>query len=202
MSEDLATKETRILVSALEEFAEKGYKKASTNSIVKDANVSKGLLFHYYTSKKELYITVHKHIMDVFRKELYDGVNFADRDVFHRLSATTVQKIASYIHHPEFMRFLEKLNDCKDKEIQKRCLIQAEHEQKVVFNKLFSNIDYFLFNEKVNIDKTLNIVRWTIDRISLEWFKQNNHSYQEDSFGQLESEIEEYIDLLRDVFYK
>ena len=45
----------RILEAALIEFADKGYKKASTNTIVREAGVSKGLLFHYYKSKKDLY---------------------------------------------------------------------------------------------------------------------------------------------------
>ncbi len=202
MSENPLTKEERILQSAISEFAEKGYKKASTNSIVNNAGVSKGLLFHYYISKKELFITVHQHILDVFRNELYEGVNFADRDVFHRSSATTVQKISSYIQHPEFMAFLEQLTHVKDKEIKQRCQVQVEHEQMVVYNKLFSNIDYFLFNEKVNIEKTLNVVRWTIDRISQEWFRANDNQFKEDSFGELENDIEEYIDLFRDVFYK
>ncbi|MEC9485456.1 MAG: TetR/AcrR family transcriptional regulator [Candidatus Izemoplasma sp.] len=202
MSDQALTKEERILEAAIIEFAQKGYKKASTNSIVRDAGVSKGLLFHYYISKKELYITVHQHILDVFRNELYDGVNFADRDVFHRLSATTVQKISSYIQHPEFMAFLEKLTQVKEKEIKQRCQIQSEHEQMIIYNKLFSNIDYFLFDEKVNIEKTLNVVRWTIDRISQEWFADNDNQFKEDAFGELEKDIEEYIDLFRDVFYK
>ena len=89
-------RKNRILEAALVEFAEKGYRKASTNTIVREAEVSKGLLFHYYISKKELYITIYQNIIDIFNRELFEGVNFADRDVFNRLSASTVQKIYSY----------------------------------------------------------------------------------------------------------
>lgn len=41
-------KQNRILNAAINEFAEKGYENASTNEIVKDAGISKGLLFHYF----------------------------------------------------------------------------------------------------------------------------------------------------------
>ena len=39
-------RKSRILEAALVEFADKGYKKASTNTIVRETGVSKGLLFH------------------------------------------------------------------------------------------------------------------------------------------------------------
>ena len=45
-------KRQRILDAAIREFAEHGYDKASTNSIVKEAGIAKGLLFHYFGSKK------------------------------------------------------------------------------------------------------------------------------------------------------
>ena len=40
----------KIINVALEEFVLNGYKAASTNSICKNAQVSKGLLYHYYKS--------------------------------------------------------------------------------------------------------------------------------------------------------
>ena len=45
-------KRDRIINSALEEFSKNRFEKASTNNIVKNANISKGLLFHYFANKK------------------------------------------------------------------------------------------------------------------------------------------------------
>ena len=39
-------KKKRIIEASIEEFAKKGYEKASTNNIVKTAGISKGILFH------------------------------------------------------------------------------------------------------------------------------------------------------------
>ena len=88
-------RKNRILEAALVEFADKGYKKASTNTIVKEAKVSKGLLFHYFISKKELYIHIYNYALATITNELYEGVNFADTDVLNWLNASTVQRIDS-----------------------------------------------------------------------------------------------------------
>ena len=48
-------KQDRIINAALKIFAQNGYKHASTDVIVKEAGISKGLLFHYFSSKSGLY---------------------------------------------------------------------------------------------------------------------------------------------------
>jgi len=49
-------KRERIIRAAVEEFAERGYEMASTNAITARAGISKGLLFHYFGSKRNLYV--------------------------------------------------------------------------------------------------------------------------------------------------
>ena len=195
-------RKNRILEAALNEFAERGYKKASTNTIVREAKVSKGLLFHYFISKKELYIYIYNYALETITNELYEGVNFADRDVLNRLSSSTVKKIESYQRHPLFIQIFESHVFVEDEEILERTAEFAQKYAKETYEKLFSNIDYFLFNEKINIDNALEVVRWTIDRISMDWLKENNFTYKEDSYKPLQKEIEVYLDLFRDAFYK
>ena len=48
-------KQDRIINAALRIFAQNGYRHASTDIIVKEAGISKGLLFHYFTSKLGLF---------------------------------------------------------------------------------------------------------------------------------------------------
>jgi TetR/AcrR family transcriptional regulator len=66
----------RILSAAIREFAESGYAKASTNNIVRDAGTSKGLLFHYFGSKGDLYLAALEHciqsLVDFFMENLGD----------------------------------------------------------------------------------------------------------------------------------
>lgn len=44
----------KILMSALEMFASKGYAATSTDSIAKKAKISKGLIYHYFKSKQDI----------------------------------------------------------------------------------------------------------------------------------------------------
>ena len=60
----------KIINVALEEFVLNGYKAASTNSICKNAQVSKGLLYHYYKSKEVLYLNVLQHVIDKFKENI------------------------------------------------------------------------------------------------------------------------------------
>ncbi len=48
-------KREKIFTAAAEEFAEHGYRKASVNSIVKTAGISKGSLFQYFSTKRNLF---------------------------------------------------------------------------------------------------------------------------------------------------
>ena len=47
----------RILESAAKEFAEKGYGLSSINVICAEGDISKGILYHYFKDKDELYLT-------------------------------------------------------------------------------------------------------------------------------------------------
>lgn len=51
-----AQRRDAILNAALKEFAVRGYDNASTNVIAKEAGISKALMFHYVSSKQELFL--------------------------------------------------------------------------------------------------------------------------------------------------
>lgn len=49
-------KQDRIINASLKMFALNGYRHASTDDMVREAAISKGLLFHYFGSKLGLYV--------------------------------------------------------------------------------------------------------------------------------------------------
>lgn len=51
-------REELILAAALTEFADKGYAGASVQAIASRAGVAKGLVFHHFSTKKQLYLNV------------------------------------------------------------------------------------------------------------------------------------------------
>lgn len=65
-------KKNQILEAGIEEFSAKGYEKANINIIAKKAGISIGLMYKYFATKEDLFITCLKRGMDILEKALYD----------------------------------------------------------------------------------------------------------------------------------
>ncbi len=61
-----------ILEVGIEEFSSKGYENANINVIAKRAGISIGLMYKYFSTKEDLFITCLSHGMDILEKALYD----------------------------------------------------------------------------------------------------------------------------------
>lgn len=78
-------KKKRLLEAALKEFSEKGYELASTNQIVKQANLSKGMLFHLFQNKKNLFLYIAECCIQFFLNYLEQHSSTMARDPFQRI---------------------------------------------------------------------------------------------------------------------
>ncbi|MEW9095879.1 MAG: TetR/AcrR family transcriptional regulator [Clostridiaceae bacterium] len=56
----------KILNAAIVEFGTKNYGDASLNNICNDNNISKGLIYHYYKNKDDLFLSCVKYCFDQF----------------------------------------------------------------------------------------------------------------------------------------
>ena len=66
MSRQEQTKQMRqrIIDSAIQEFNEYGYDNASLNHVCKIRNISKGIIYHYFKDKDDLYLACIKELYD------------------------------------------------------------------------------------------------------------------------------------------
>ena len=71
-------KQDRIINAALKVFAMQGYRHGSTDDIVREAAISKGLLFHYFGSKVGLYGFVYDYSVRFMNLELRSTVSASD----------------------------------------------------------------------------------------------------------------------------
>ena len=62
-------KQDKIMNAALKVFTKNRYKHASTDVIIKEAGISKGLLFHYFTSKAGLYSFLYAYCVKYVQME-------------------------------------------------------------------------------------------------------------------------------------
>lgn len=67
-----AERKNLILEIGIEEFSSKGYENANINIIAKKVGISIGLMYKYFATKEDLFITCLKYGMDILEKALYD----------------------------------------------------------------------------------------------------------------------------------
>jgi TetR/AcrR family transcriptional regulator len=101
-----ATRE-RIVVAAVEAFAEKGFRGASTRDIAQRAGTNQGLITYHFHSKDELWRAAADRIFGLLRKSLGEqlaGVEFEDPRERNR------EAIRAYVRfsaaHPELFRLM------------------------------------------------------------------------------------------------
>ena len=68
-------KQDRMMNAVLKVFAMQGYRHASTDDIVREAAISKGLLFHYFESKLGAYQFVYDYSVRYMSMELKVSVD-------------------------------------------------------------------------------------------------------------------------------
>jgi TetR/AcrR family transcriptional regulator len=93
-------KKQKIMLVCLEEFADKGYEGASTNDIVNKAGISKGILFHYFGNKKNLYLYVLDMTLDRVIDKFKTAYSAATTDLFERISLSGLIKLRLSLEEP------------------------------------------------------------------------------------------------------
>lgn len=99
-------KKEKILRASLEVFAEKGYENASTNDIVKKAGISKGILFHYFGNKKNLYLYVLDKTLEWAAGKVIAGNGAESPDLFERISSAGMAKLRLALEEPFIYRMI------------------------------------------------------------------------------------------------
>ena len=104
-------KQDRMINGAMKVFALNGYARASTDEMVKEAGVSKGLWFHYFENKIGLYTFVVDYAIKYLNMELTADMPAENTDFFD--TTIEIEKVKmlvrrSYPYVPLFLASLDK----------------------------------------------------------------------------------------------
>jgi len=197
-----AAKQKRILDAALKEFAQNGFEKASTNKIVENAGISKGSLFNYFHSKKNLYIYLLDYsagiVAGLFRK-----IDLDERDVFKRMGDIGLQKLKMQRKFPNVFDFLAaaKLEESPKPKAAVDKKVNSIYDSGL--RKLYDNIDYSLFRDDLDTAKALEILNWALFGFGEKYIKQQDIFQDTGTFGEtILREWETYAGILKKAFYK
>lgn len=101
-------KQDRMINAALRIFAENGYRHASTDIIVKEAGISKGLLFHYFTSKMGLFSFLFDYSIRYMLFEYDRLISAKETDYFTIRREMERAKLNVLRSYPYMNEFIEK----------------------------------------------------------------------------------------------
>ncbi|MEG0692806.1 MAG: TetR/AcrR family transcriptional regulator [Oscillospiraceae bacterium] len=108
----------KILHAAIMEFGTKSYERASLNNICNDNMISKGLIYHYFKNKDELYLCCVKSSFDeltsFLSNETYDSKDFSEN--FNKLLDLRYQFFRNHPHYSNifFHAVLQPQNHLKE----------------------------------------------------------------------------------------
>jgi AcrR family transcriptional regulator len=196
-------KQERILNAAIKEFAKNGYKNAATDNIVQEANISKGALFHYFNSKKDLFLFLYDYTLEIVMNEFFEKIDLTEKDILKRLRQVLLVEIILINKHPDMLDFIKTANMENFDEIKNDLESRNKGYLTDSYRKVLSGFDSSFFKEGTDIERTVNVIIWTMEGFAAK-VKENmkEHSIIEFNFDEILSEMDIYFEMLRTCFYK
>jgi len=195
-------KRERVINAAMKEFA-KGYKTACTDTIVREAGISKGLLFHYFGTKDGLYSFILQSACNMVYNEYLTLIDLEQKDFIEKIWQMTLLKMDLTYKHPALFEFLAKAYVELQENPNEEFAIYFNKTRSIAVEKALSDIDASLFKEGIDEKKAANIILWTLNGYSTSQINPNMRmeDYQKE-YERYLKELKEYIDILRETLYK
>lgn len=196
-------KQRKVKNAAYKVFSTYGYKKASTNEIIEAAGISKGLLFHYFKSKKGLYEYIYELSLELLKEELYGKIDTSEPDILKRIRVVTEAKIALVSQYPELFDFMKSAYFEQEPEIKQFVEKTNNEVTNQSIQLLYSNLDLSLFRDGIDWQLAVQTINGTLEK----WAEGYVAQYKDKSIlsmldGKIEKELERYIDFFKKSFYK
>lgn len=200
-------KRERIINAAMKEFLG-GYKKASTDNIVREAGISKGLLFHYFGTKERLYNFLIDYSINTAKKEYINLINVLQPDILESVWQLALLKQDLSTNFPALFDFMTSTivdtsikNESTKAKLEKFNQIQGE-----IMTKVYANADVSLFKEGIDPTTAMNIVMWTLQgfgqsKVQSSAVETIGRDARE-NYDKFLEEFQEVLNTLRLCFYK
>lgn len=192
-------KQNRIIDAALHHFGANGYKKASIGDIAAAAGISKAMVFHYFGTKRDLFLFLVKYCGDLIIQEVDDKFDLTLTDFFDRIICSSNIKLSVLNKHPDAITFLGRIYFENDEEVStdiKTLLARGkEFRDKIAFD----GMDSSKFKDDVNPQLVLKILIWMAEGFANS-FKEKGFSSE--NLQEFMLEYTECMNLLKNNFYK
>ena len=188
-------KQKRIIDAALQVFGGNTYKKASAGDIAAAAGISKGMVFHYFGSKKALYLYLVSMCGGILASEMERNYDKTVTDFFDSIKMATAIKIAAMKKHPFILAFVKNAYFETDPEVvdEIKSMISAGVEN--TWDALLGGIDVTKFKDPAAPGLLAKLLSW-----AGEGMMENRFDITD-----IDTRISDYIaclDIMKDNFYR
>lgn len=198
-------KKKRILDACMAEFAKNGYKDASTNEIVKAAGISKGILFHYFGNKKNLYLYVLDYIINYTMVKFYSNPGELPADLFERCLHMAVLKLRIALDEPLIYEIIYKTFVNTPEELKEDVTERYMKLYRDDFPALFKSLDTSKFRKGMDPQKGIDVLLCFLDGYYNKCLTLFRNRTAEEALLQMESITKEglgYLDILKKGIYE
>jgi len=202
-------KQERIINAAMNEFLS-GYKNASTDNIVKKAGISKGLLFHYFGTKEQLYNFLIDYSISIMQREYFDLINILQPDILESVWQLSLLKQDLSAQYPAIFDFMtcafvdaSTKNESTAANLARFNAIQAD-----IMAKVYAHADTSLFREDINPKTAIEIITWTLhgyaqSKVNIATTPgESIGTTARENFGEFLEEFQLILNTLRKCIYK
>lgn len=189
-------KQDKIINAALKIFSRFDYRRASTDEIVREAGISKGLLFHYFNSKAGLYDFIYAYSAKYLTIELYQTVSIKETDFFTLMEQMENAHLRVMKQYPYMITFLKKADAEEDIEVV-TMVEKKRNECQEEYNRIFARADMTGWKDGIDVESAKNIIFYTIKGIEEDFVKKSEFTPEE-----MIQRIVKYLNLLKSSMYE
>ncbi|MGP4072664.1 TetR/AcrR family transcriptional regulator [Piscibacillus sp. B03] len=193
----------KIVDAALKEFAEKGYKQASTNQIVQRAGVGKGMLYYYFKNKKELYEYLVRNSLNTIENDYIEQFDLSEADFFKRFSQIVELKMRVYFKNANLFNFMSQVFVMESDHLPDDLIKRIDVLSTEGFAKLYQNIDYSKFRSDLDVEKAIHLIQWSMDGYAESLIERlKGIDFSQFNYEKYHEEFMDYLEVLKKAFYQ
>lgn len=188
-------KQDRMINAALKMFALHGYRHASTDDMVAEAAVSKGLLFHYFGSKLGVYSFVYEYSVRYISLELRAAIGTGEENLFELMKQTEYARMQAMKGYPYMQQFL---NRSMSENVSEALLAIEEKRGQLLelYDKIYSQADLSALPSGVDGSRLHKMMDLTIKGLMSEKFQDASFHPE-----MLYEEIAGYLNMMKQIVY-
>ena len=194
-------KKLRIINSAIEEFANKGYKRSTVDNIVSKAGISKGSIFQYFKNKERLYLYICDYQIKIITDEVFKQKENNGNDFFKLYKQASRVKFEILKKNPYIFKFFKTLYSDDSQVAQKWLENILKNKDQLVLN-FIGDYDKSKFRDDIDIDMAIKTIELTFDGLSMKWMDKLSYENYESDLKSLFEEVENYINFYKKLYYK